>query len=708
MNPTQVTAAQLAIVFCLASASPVSAQAQNPTSEDIEEVIVQGYLSFDKMNAVKTPTPIIDVPQSLSIVSNEQIERQAFRNLGDILRYTPGLSISQGEGHRDAIIIRGIESTADFFIDGLRDDAQYFRPLYNVEQVEILRGANALLFGRGGGGGVINRVTKRAKVGEQFTTADAGVDTFGSFSFAADTNYSISDQVAFRLNAYYQDLESHRDVYDGQSYAFNPTFTVAFSPVTQGVFSYEYIDDDRVVDRGVPSQNVVGGPDIPLKNFEDTFFGSPDANFTTLEAHLLRARLDHEFGDSLRGNITALYADYDKLYQNLFPSEEVAVSGGRFPAVELDGYRDATQRENLIIQGNLIGEIDTGLLKHTLLLGSEYGNQKTANNRHDNLFAANGDNQLVIPFSDPLVIPAFSFPNRVRDRESEVDFLSFYIQDQIDITQYFKLILGVRYDEFDIDVFDVIEANDGDAVGGNFSRKDSEFTPRLGGILKPRENISLYVSYSETFLPRSGEQFLTLSLDTEGTRPQFFENLEGGVKWDIRPDLSLTAAVFELQRESFTSIDPEDQAQVTVVAGSKTTGFEVQLQGQLTDWWSLTTGYAYLDGKVEGGGNDGNATRQTPKNSFSMWNQFRLNPKFSVGLGVTYQDSIFVLEDNSVEVPGYIRVDAGLFYDLNHSTSFQVNIENLFDADYFPDAHSNDNISTGEPLNARFAIRYRF
>lgn len=711
-------AARRSLLFVLLLPVAASKAADTPAteastdSETVDEIIVEGhFLSLDKLNSVKTPTPIIDVPQSLSIIPSEQIEKQAFRSLGDILRYTPGLAVSQGEGHRDAIIIRGIQTTADFFIDGVRDDVQYFRPLYNLEQVEVLRGSNALLFGRGGGGGVINRVTKQAMFDQQFSTFDSGVDTFGAYSFAADTNYAINEKVAFRLNAYYQDLNNHRDFYDGESYAFNPTFTVNFAPGTKGIFSYEYLDDDRVVDRGVPSQNVVAGPDVPLKGFRDTFFGSPQANVTTLEAHVLRARLDHEFNKNLRGNITAQYADYDKLYQNLFPSEEVAVTNGSFPAVELDGYRDGTKRENLIVQANLISEFNTGIFSHTVLMGGEYGDQDTDNNRRDSLFAVNGDDQLFINFSDPLSIPAFSFPNQVRDRTSDVEFLSFYLQDQIDLTEHFKLVVGFRYDEFDIDVFDIIEANDGDAVNGDFSRKDDKVTPRLGGIFKPMENVSVYVSYSETFLPQSGEQFLTLSLDTQSTRPQTFENLEGGVKWDIKPDLSLTAAVFELEREAFSSIDPEDQAQVILIEGSQTQGFELQLSGVLTEWWSITAGYSYLDGEVkvsDGTGNDGNDTRQTPENMFSIWNQFQINAKLSIGLGLTYQDSFFVREDNSVEVPDFTRVDAALFYDLNQALSFQVNIENLLDETYFPDAHSNDNISTGEPINARFSVRYRF
>ena len=704
------------LFFALATVAVVSgpgAFAQGAQAADrLEEVLVQGrYLSIDKLNSVKTPTPVLDVPQSLSILTAEQIEEQAFQNFGDVLRYTPGLSISQGEGHRDAIIIRGIQTTADFFVDGVRDDVQYYRPLYNVEQVEILRGSNALLFGRGGGGGVINRVQKKPVLDKQFSALNTGIDTFGAYSAVFDTNIATSDTTAFRINAYYQGLDNHRDFYDGTSFAINPTFSVQFSPSTTAVFSYEYVDDDRVVDRGVPSRDVVDGPDVPLEGFRDTFFGSADQNFTTLQAHLFRVRLDHDFSSALRGNVTAQYADYDKLYQNLYPSEEVTVVDGAFAEVELDGYRDPTERENLILQANLVGEFNTGRFGHTLLAGFEFGQQDTMNARLDNVFAQNGDDQLFISFADPLVIPAFGFTELVRDRESDVRFTSLYLQDQIDLTDQFKLVAGLRYDEFDIDVFDRIEAGDGDDLDGGFSRKDSEVTPRLGFIYKPRENVSVYASYSETFLPRSGDQFLTLSLDSESTRPQFFENREVGLKWDLRSNLSFTAAVFTLERESFTSVDPEDQEQLIVVEGSETTGFEFQLTGRLTDIWSITAGYSSLDGevvRVDDSGNNGNVTRQTPDNMFSIWNNLRVTQRLSLGFGATYQDSFFVREDNSVEVPDYLRVDAAAFFSVNDRLRLQLNVENLLDEDYFPDAHSNDNISTGEPLNARLSAIFDF
>jgi len=712
--PARLTrAAGSAVIPALFFATGQIAQAQTavPFGSEDEIVVTGQYLAFDRLNALRAPTPIIDVPQSLSIMTSEQIADHAFSNMGDILRYTPGLSISQGEGHRDAIIIRGQQTTADFFLDGVRDDVQYYRPLYNVEQVEILRGANALLFGRGGTGGIVNRVTKSPDIVQGFTGLSTSVDTFGAYNLEVDMNQPLAETVGFRLNAFVETLNNHRDFYDGTRFGINPTLAVDLGPVSRLDLSYEYLDDDRVVDRGVPSQNVDGSPDVPLAGFRDTFFGSADENNTQLTAHILRARVDHQFSNSLRGNVTAQYANYDKAYQNLFASEEVEVLNGVLSAVELDGYRDTTERQNLILQGNLVGEFETGALGHTLIVGAEYADQDTANARLDNVFAINGDDQLVIPFFDPLEIPAFGFTSPARNRESEVSVFSAYIQDQIDLSDAFQIVLGARFDSFDIDVDDL-------QAGAEFSRKDEEITPRLGAIYKPAENMSIYASYSESFLPRSGDQFLTLNLDTASTRPQSFENKEIGAKWDIIPGLSFTTALFQLDRESFTSTDPEDVGQLITIDGSRTKGFEMQLTGQITEDWFISTGYSYLDGEVEdlsfangtiiSGDLDGNRTRQTPKHMVSVWNRYQLTDSFGIGAGATYQDSFFVREDNSVEVPDFIRFDVAAYYDVSEALRVQLNVENLFDTDYFPDAHSNDNISTGEPLNARLSVLTRF
>ena len=215
-----------ATALSLTLATPVAfAQSTDEDADAVmEEIVVVGqYLYIDQVNALRSPTPVIDVPQSLSIVTADQMTRQGFNSVADIVNYVPGVNSSQGEGHRDAVVFRGVRSTADFFIDGIRDDVQYYRPLYNLEQIEILRGPNALLFGRGGTGGILNRVTKKGVVGETFTGYQASVDTFGEYGLQIDSNIETSDTSAFRFNAMYESLENHRDFYDGERIGINPT-----------------------------------------------------------------------------------------------------------------------------------------------------------------------------------------------------------------------------------------------------------------------------------------------------------------------------------------------------------------------------------------------------------------------------------------------------------------------------------------------------
>lgn len=695
----------LALSAAGAAPEPTAVPATGAALASADTIVVRGeYFSRDISSAMKTPTPLIDIPQSLTVVTERQIDEQAFLSIADISRFIPGIAIGQGEGHRDQITIRGQNTTADFFIDGLRDDVQYFRPLYNIESVEVLRGANAMIFGRGGGGGVINRTTKTPDAARQFVSTTSSVDTFGSLYQDVDLNTAVGDRSAFRLNAFAEHLENHRDVFEGDRFAVNPTFSTGIGDRTDLLLSYEYVDDERVVDRGVPS---VGG--APLEGFEETFFGDPDLNETTLSAHIARARVDHRLTDSVELNTTVQYAVYDKLYQNIFPVGFDPAAG----EVGLDGYRDTTDRENFIVQSNLVARLDTGPLSHTLLGGFEYASQHTDNARDDAVFEATGDSRITTAFSDPLVVPAVAFSNLVRDRSSDLEVLSFYLQDQVDIGPYVKVVGGVRYDRFDLGVDDFLEIADGagDGNDGFLGRVDEEISPRLGVILKPLANLSVYGSYSKSFLPRSGDQFLSLSVSDETLEPEEFENHEAGIKWDLTPGLSLTAAVFRLDRESGTTVDPANPEN-SIIIGSRTEGVEIQLVGALTDWWQLTGGYSYLDaeerGRVVGDELANRRLAQVPEHMFSVWNRFEVTERLGASLGVTHQAEQFATISNAVTLPAFTRVDVSVDYALTDRFALQVNVENLFDKDFFTDAHNDNNISTAEPLNARFTLSTRF
>ena len=424
--------------------------------EAVEEIVVKGKVLYsDQVKALKTPTAIIDVPQSLSIVTDEDIRKQGIRELGDIVRYTPGVNTSQGEGHRDSVVFRGVRSTADFYQDGARDDVQYYRSLYNVDQVEVLRGPNALLFGRGGTGGIINRVTKKAQIGEQFGTFDIGADDFGAFDFAADYNTSTGDNTALRLNVHSDSLENHRDMYDGDRVGFNPTVKIQMSEATTLDLSYEYADHERFIDRGIPTAN-----GKPVEALKDVVFGTSDINITTLEADIFRGTLTTDFSDTSKGIFSVTSSEFEKLYQNLY------ASGYDLDAniVTLDGYRDPTERENLIISANLVNEIQIGGATHTLLIGAEMVDTDNKNERFDTYWSTTEKDKESFNVSRPLNIATNSagvatgvdFTTKLKSRTaSEIEVTSIYIQDQIDLSDNLIVLLGGRLDQFDITVDDI-------------------------------------------------------------------------------------------------------------------------------------------------------------------------------------------------------------------------------------------------------------
>ena len=700
-----------ALAETTASADSAAADAAAADAgESGPNIVVTGDVLFsNQMNATKTPTPIIDVPQSLSITTADQIVRQGFDSVGDIVLYTPGVTNSQGEGHRDSVVFRGVRSTADFYVDGVRDDVEYYRGLYNLEQVEILRGPNALLFGRGGTGGILNRVTKKGVVGETFTGVRASLDTFGAYDIWADLNLATSETTALRINAAYEHLDNHRDLFDGEQISINPTFRAEIGSRTVIDLSYEYLDHERFIDRGIPTDD--NGD--PVRFLQRITFGDPDNNYATFKAHVLRGMVQHSFSDSLKANFTASFGDYDKTYANYFPV-------GYNPAtniVAMDGYIDNGQRQNLILSGNLVGEFETGGIGHTLIVGGEFIDTSNNNDRFNSVFdtaVADGRRADVEFFSATRPFPLrggvgtladgrttrVGFTSLNDDTEADLTVFSAYIQDEIKVADWLRLVLGARFDSFEITVLD-------NRNGVVRTRKDEEITPRLGVILKPQDNLSIYTSYSETFLPRSGDQFADINPPNDALDPDTFSNLEAGIKWDIRPGLSLTAAAFEIEQ---SSPQPADNNPDTLdVIDSKIRGFEAQLQGQVTPGWFLSAGYSYLDGEQQSRtGPTGRRLRELPEHMFAIWNNFQATDKLGFGLGLTAQDETFADNGNTATLPAYARVDMAVSYQMNDNLRFQINVENLFDELYFPNAHSADELTVAPPLNARFTIVGRF
>ena len=667
----------------------------NASNADIEEVVVKGNVLYtDQVNALKTPVPVLDVPQSVSIITDEDIRKQGFREISDIVRYIPGVNTSQGEGHRDAVVFRGVRSTADFYMDGVRDDVQYYRSLYNLEQVEVLRGPNALLFGRGGTGGIINRVTKKAVVGEEFGSVDVGTDTFGSLDLAFDYNVSGTDDSAFRINIHTDSLANHRDFYDGERVGIHPTMKFVMSDDTTLDLSYEYIDHERFIDRGVPTIN--GAPDESLT---DIVFGTPEINTTTVEATIFRGTLSHVFSDTRKGNLTVHKSSFEKMYQNLY------ASGYDGTLVTMDGYRDPTERDNLIISGNLVNEINVGSVKHTILVGAELIDTENNNLRYDTFWSTTSDDNEVFDISRPMdftvnadgIATSVDFTTSLKSKtSSDISVTSLYIQDQIDLTDNIKLMIGGRHDSFDITVADIKNMT-------SESRKDTEFSPRAGLVFKPTEEMSLYWSFSQSFLPRSGEQYKALSATSARLDPDVFESNEIGLKYDISQRLNLTLSYFN--SEQTRAERDNDTGENSEVRGLTVDGLEVQLKSQLTDRLDVMVGYSSLDGETSSGGEP----REIPDHTFSLYAKYQVNDKYGWAFGMTRQGESKIKDNNpGLVLPEYTRLDLGAYYKLSNGLELQVNIENLNDELYFPHSHSTHQASVGEPFNARVSVRKQF
>jgi catecholate siderophore receptor len=705
-----VSAAALAASLLIAEQPPILASLDAPAAPAEDEaaqdprgsVIVTGtrdrYGAEETRTGTRTDTALQDIPQAISVVSERQIEDMNLRSIGDVLRYVPGATIAQGEGHRDQIVLRGNNSTSDFFIDGLRDDIQYYRPLYNVQQVEVLRGPNAMIFGRGGGGGVINRVTK-TPISAMFVGGSASVDTFGAWSIDADLNLALSPAFAVRLNAVHEEFDSHRDFYGGEVTAINPTARLNLGPQTSLIASYEYVEDDRVVDRGVPSQ-----AGRPLQGFYDSFFGQPGTNILGFEGHILRGTFEHRFTPDLRLTSRLLYADFDKFYRNAFPATAVGAAG-----VGVEAYIDSFQRENLFSQTDLVWSVTTGPVRHTILAGVELGRQETGNQRLNGFFQSgvpttNGGLRTNVPLTDPFIIPPITFRpgSGQRGTATDADIFAVYIQDQAEIGPV-EIIAGLRYDRFRLNAVNVL-------TGATFDRTDDLWSPRIGIVLHPVEPVSLYASYSRSFLPQSGDQFNSLDLTAAALEPERFDNYEVGVKWQARPGLLFSAALYQLDRTNTRAPGPTPGT-VVLTGEQRSRGLELEAVGEIMPGWQLAASYTLQEAEITTTTSAAPAGREVPlvpRHQASLWTRYQFTPQLGAGLGVVHHSESFASISNAVVLPSFTRVDLGLFWRVAEHVEAQVNVENLFDEGYYPYAHNDNNISTGAPLNARFTLRVRY
>jgi len=614
--------------------------------------------------ATKTYTALRDIPQSISVVTKRQMVDQSMNSIGDVVRYLPGISTHQGENNRDQVIIRGQSSSADFFLNGVRDDVQYYRDLYNVDRVEALRGPNAMIFGRGGGGGVINRVTKEAGFsGFREFTLQGG--SFGNKRASVDIDQPLTAKAAFRINSAFEDSNSFRNNVGFNRFAVNPTLTYNADSKTALTFSYEFLRDRRIADRGISSfQNRPA--DVPI----ETYYGNPNDSPVRSNVNILSGTLDRQFGNLSLHNRTT-YGDYDRGYQNYVPG---AVNAAK-TLVGLSAYNNATRRRNFFSQTDLNYSLMTGSIKHNLLGGFELGNQRTKNFRNTGYFN-NTVTSIQVPYNDPTTAIPVTFRQSATDADNRLrtNLAAAYVQDQVEFSRYFQVVAGARFDYFDLKYHN-------NRNGDELRRIDTLVSPRVGVVVKPVTDLSVYGSYSVSYLPSSGDQFSSLTNITQQVEPEKFENYEVGVKWDVARNMSITSALYRLDRTNTRANDPNNAGAIVQTGSQRTNGFEFGVNGSVTRKWTVTGGAAVA----------GKQVAQVPHHNFSIWNRYQLLSRLSAGLGIITRTDTFAAIDNTVVLPGYTRADAAVYYIFNENWRLQANFENLFNTKYYLNADNNTN-----------------
>ena len=518
-----------------------------------------GYTVPAISSATKTPTPLRDVPQAVTVVTKELIKDQMMMSVGDVMRYVPGIGVHQGENNRDQVIIRGNSSSADFFVDGVRDDVQYYRDLYNVDRVEALKGPNAMIFGRGGGGGVVNRVFKEALFMPHDEVSVQGGE-YGNKRLTADLDQPVNDKVALRLNGMVEHSDSFRNGVDLDRYGVTPTVTFAASDRTKVVASYEYLNDTRVADRGIPSFQ-----GRPVDVDRSTFYGNPADSDVRAAC---QRRLGHRRASGDEPHVPQSH-DGRQLRSRI--SELRA--GCRDPRPAAGGL-DGVQQRHRPDEPVQPDRRDVHRV-HRLASGTRCSPARKSGGRRRTTSATPGSS------TTP---PRQSWSRTARPRSrrrsrtararrtptttSRTNVAATYVQDQVEVSPHVQLLGGLRYDRFDLEYHN---NRNGDTLG----RVDNLVSPRAGIVYKPVVPVSVYGNYSVSYLPSSGDQFSSLTVITEQVEPEQFTNYEVGAKWDVRPALSLTTAVYRLDRTNTRATDPNDPTRIVQTGSQRTNGYEL-------------------------------------------------------------------------------------------------------------------------------------
>ncbi|AEG50418.1 TonB-dependent siderophore receptor [Sphingobium chlorophenolicum L-1] len=645
--------------------------------------------------ALKIDAPLRDIPQTIDVIPDQVIRDQRALSMQDAVRNVAGIGMATGDGQRDQFVIRGNIAYGDLFIDGVRDDALYFRDLSNIERIEILKGPASVLYGRGSSGGLINRVSKKpgTEGGEIVVSYGSWEDKRGEIDLG---HVFTGNDVAVRLTGAIERSDSYRDQGFLRREAIAPSVLFAPSDRTRILLQADYLRDRRVTDNGIPAFQ---GRPVDVR--ASTYYGAANAravDFSQSEVWSTTATLDHEFSDTLKLHNALRYYDYTLDRQNTIPN--VVNEAAR--TVTLNRQSTDRAEHGWFNQLELSGRFSTGPLEHKLLLGFETGRQSKYELRIDRANIATVD--LFDPVLPVLPLEVAGTPGT--HRTGVYKTLGFYAQDMISLGEYWKALAGLRYDRFRQEVHQRI------AGQPDLARTDTFWSPRIGLVWQPTPAQSYYISWNKSYQP-SGETF-ALSTSSADIAPEKTINREIGAKFDLFDGkLSTTISAFDLKRSDIKATDPV-LLRVVPVGVQRTRGIEISAQLELSQGWQAIASYAYLDARIirspaldSGVPIQGNRPTLTPVNSASLWLMRSFGDRFGLGGGVNYVGDRQANLANSVVLPEYITADAMAWARLGKLKA-QLNIRNIFDRDYFVSGHGTvGNLNMpGAPRSAMLTLRY--
>jgi catecholate siderophore receptor len=726
LNPT--TAA-----IMMAFAAP-SAYAQNTEEESLPEVEVtsttdkgEGFRTDETSAATRTLTPLRDIPQTIQIIPQEVIRSQGATTLQDALRNVPGITYGAAEGgnlSNQVLIMRGDFALSALYLDGVRDIGEYNRDLFAIESVEVLKGAAGLMFGRGTPNGVINQTSKYA----HFTPDKEISFTFGSFETkraVVDLNMPMSETASFRLAALYEDSGSYRYPQDVKKVGVAPSLVIRANEDLDISMQYYYLHTQDVTDYGQPVMinNGIGFYGLPPVSAR-TYYGFANYDETRHDTNIATIRVDYRFNDVLSLHNTTRFASYKRDMEATIPSLTAGQTIG--PATD-PGALTVTRQHNkardnddtvAINQTEVTWKVETGAVKHTLLGGLELSKEKLDRQNYTFGGTFKDTNQ---PYLSPDPYTTLNYtkvPNT--NPTAEATSVSVYVQDQMEFTPQWKLLLGTRWENYDTDV--ATYNLDGSTNSGPFSKGENLWSYRGGLIWQPSTRQSYYVSYGNAYEPSgtigvysgtgSDLDASTLNIDPEKTIAY-----EVGGQWDVLAGTQIRWALFRSDKTNErVDADPATGGnQWALIGERRIQGLELEAAGRVTPNWDVFASYAFTDSEIIKGAPgiatplDGNAM-MIPKNAGSVWTIYRLGGGWEVGGGAFYASEMeATLNGTTGELPSYVRWDATVAY-VQKKYSVRLNLDNITDELYYVAAYQNsgNRVVPAMPRAAFVTLSYNF